>query len=110
MAMATTDGIVLPSSPENTLTFTYTVAGEASYPADVRVAVTDDWTAVVSSNYTVTHRRAGRTHLDMVQKLSPIDGAMVARVISGEKVLGGDEIIFELHGCHRACDCGLLSV
>ena len=96
MAMATTDGIVLPGSPENTLTFTYTVAGESSYPADVRVAVTDDWTAVVSSNYTVTHKRAGRTHLDMVQKLSPIDGAMVARVISGEKVMAGDEIIFEL--------------
>ena len=55
-----TDGIVLPGSTENTLTFTYTVAGAASYPADVRVTVTDDWTAVVSSNHTVTHMRAGR--------------------------------------------------
>ena len=61
-AAAMTDGIVLPGSTENTLTFTYTVAGEAGYPADVRVAVTDDWTAVVSSNYTVTHKRAGITH------------------------------------------------
>ena len=40
-AVAMTDGIVLPGSTENTLTFTYTVAGAAGYPADVRVAVTD---------------------------------------------------------------------
>ena len=96
MAMAMTDGIVLPGSTENTLTFTYTVAGEASFPADVRVAVSDDWTSVVSSNYTVTHKRAGITHLDMVEKKDPIDGAMVARVVSGETVMAGDEIIFEL--------------
>ena len=46
----------------------------------------------------------------MVEKKDPIDGAMVARVVSGETVMAGDEIIFELHECHRACDCGLLSV
>ena len=96
MAMAMTDGIVLPGSTENTLTFTYTVAGAAGYPADVRVAVTDDWTAVVSSNHTVTHKRAGITHLNVVEKKSPIDGAMVARVVSGETVMAGDEIVFEL--------------
>ena len=95
-AAAMTDGIVLPGSTENTLTFTYTVAGAAGYPADVRVAVTDDWTAVVSSNHTVTHKRAGITILDVVEKKAPIDGAMVARVVSGETVMAGDEIVFEL--------------
>ena len=95
-ATAMTDGIVLPGSTENTLTFTYTVAGAAGYPADVRVTVTDDWTAVVSSNHTVTHKRAGVTILDVVEKKAPVDGAMVARVISGETVMAGDEIIFEL--------------
>ena len=95
-AAAMTDGIVLPGSTENTLTFTYTVAGAAGYPADVRVAVTDDWTAVVSSNHTVTHKRAGVTILDVVEKKAPIDGAMVARVVSGETVMAGDEIVFEL--------------
>ena len=94
-ATAMTDGIVLPGSTENTLTFTYNVAGEASYPSDVRVAVPDDWTAPTGSNYTVAHKRAGRTRLGMVEKKAPVDGAMVARVVSGETVLGGDEIIFE---------------
>ena len=106
MAMATTDGIVLPGSTENILTFTYTVAGEASFPADVRVAVTDDWTSVVSSNYTVAHKRAGITHLDMVEKKDPIDGAMVARVVSGETVMAGDEIIFELMDVTAPADAG----
>ena len=37
-------------------------------------------------------------------------GLWVARVVSGETVMAGDEIVFELPGGHRACDCGLLSV
>ena len=107
MATAMTDGIVLPGSTENTLTFTYTVAGEASYPADVRVAVPDGWTSVVPSNHTVTHKRAGRTQSsDMVQEKSPIDGAMVARVVSGEKVLGGDQIIFTFENVTAPTDAG----
>ena len=95
-AAATTDGIVLPGSTENTLTFTYTAAGEASYPSDVRVAVTDDWTAPTPSNYIVTHKRANRTRLGMVEEKPPVDGAMVARVVSGETVMAGDEIVFTL--------------
>ena len=94
MAVAMTDGIVLPGSTENTLTFTYTAAGEASYPSDVRVAVTDDWTTPTPSNYGVTHKRTGRTRLGMVEEKPPVDGAMVARVVSGETVMGGDEIVF----------------
>ena len=34
--------------------------------------------------------------LNVVEKKAPIDGAMVARVISGETVMAGDEIVFEL--------------
>ena len=97
-AVATTDGIVLPGSTENTLTFTYTAAGAASYPSTVRVAVTDDWTTPTPSNYSVTHKRAGRTRLGMVEEKPPVDGAMVARVVSGETVMGGDEIIFTFEG------------
>ena len=97
-AVATTDGIVLPGSTENTLTFTYTAAGEASYPSDVRVGVTDDWTTPTPSNYSVTHKRTGRTRLGMVEEKPPVDGAMVARVVSGETVMGGDEIVFTLEG------------
>ena len=105
-AVATTDGIVLPGSTENTLTFTYTAAGAASYPSDVRVAVTDDWTTPTPSNYSVTHKRAGRTRLGMVEEKPPVDGAMVARVVSGETVMGGDEIIFTLEGVTAPATAG----
>ena len=105
-AVAMTDGIVLPGSTENTLTFTYTVAGAAGYPANVRVAVTDAWTSVVSANYTVSHKRAGVTILDVVEKKAPIEGAMVARVVSGETVMAGDEIVFELQNVTAPADAG----
>ena len=52
-----TGGIVLAGSTDNTLTFTYTVAGAAGYPKDVRIAVPDGWDAPIPSNYTVTHKR-----------------------------------------------------
>ena len=95
-ATAMTDGIVKPSTEDNTLTFTYTVAGTASYPADIRVVVPDDWTPPLSSNYTVTHKRAGRARPGIVEEKPPVDGAMLARVVDGEEVMAGDEIIFEL--------------
>ena len=105
-AVAMTDGIVLPGSTENTLTFTYTAAGAASYPSTVRVAVIDDWTTPTPSNYSVTHKRAGRTRLGMVEEKPPVDGAMVARVVSGETVMGGDEIIFTLEGVTAPATAG----
>ena len=96
---------VLPGST-NTLTFTYNVAGEASYPSDVRVAVPDDWTPATSSNYTVTLKRSNRTRLEIVEDKGPIDGAMVARIASGETVMAGDEIIFEFMDVTAPADAG----
>ena len=94
-AVAMTDGIVLPGTEDNTLTFTYTVAGTASYPADIRVAVPDDWTPPTPNNYSVTHKRGGRSRLGMVEEKAPVEGAMLARVVDGEEVIAEDEIIFE---------------
>ena len=84
-----------PGSEDNILTFTYTVAGTASYPATVRVAVPDGWDAPISSNYTVTHKRS-RALDGIVEKKPPIEGAMLARVVDGEEVMGGDQITFRL--------------
>ena len=96
---------VLPGST-NTLTFTYTVAGEASYPSDVRVAVPDDWTPATASNFTVSLKRSNRTRLGIVEKKGPIDGAMVARISSDEQVMAGDEIIFEFLDVTAPADAG----
>ena len=94
-AVAMTGGIVKPGTTGNTLTFTYTVAGEAFYPSDVRVVVPDGWTPPASRNdYTVMHERDGDPVLDEVEPKDPADGAMIARVVDGESVIGGDQIIF----------------
>ena len=94
-ATAMTGGIVKPGTTGNTLTFTYTVAGEAFYPSDVRVVVPDGWTPPASRNdYTVMHERDGDPVLDAVEPKDPADGAMIARVVDGESVIGGDQIIF----------------
>ena len=94
-AVAMTGGIVKPGTTGNTLTFTYTVAGEAFYPSDVRVVVPDGWTPPASRNdYTVVHERDGDPVLDAVEPKDPADEAMIARVVDGESVIGGDQIIF----------------
>ena len=58
-----TGGIILAGSTDKTLTFTYTVAGEARYPKDVRIAVPDGWDAPIASSYTVSLKRSGQTQL-----------------------------------------------
>ena len=55
----------------------------------------DGWTPPASRNdYTVMHERDGDPVLDAVEPKDPADGAMIARVVDGESVMGGDQIIF----------------
>ena len=91
-----TDGIILAGDTDRALKFTYTVAGEASYPADVRIAVPDGWDVPIAGNYKVSFQRAGQTDSRKVeQKATQVPGSMVARVSRGETLMGGDLIIFE---------------
>ena len=103
-AVAMTDGIVLPGSEDNTLTFTYTVAGTASYPRMSASQCLMIGHRLSLANYTVTHKRAGRTRPGMVEEKPPVDGAMVARVVRWRKVMGGDEIIFEFSNVTAPAD------
>ena len=94
---------VTAGTGENELTVTYTLAGEASYPADVRVAVPTGWSvptneAAADANegtYKVELMRDGKVVANIIEKIAPIDGSMVARVLpGGVKVMGGDMIVF----------------
>ena len=64
MIAVDTGGIILAGSTDKTLTFTYTVAGEAKYPKDVRIAVPDGWDAPIAANYEVSIKRSGQTQLE----------------------------------------------
>ena len=88
-----TGGIVLLGATDSTLTFTYTVAGETSFPSNVRILVPNGWDAPIASNHTVTQKRAGLTIGDVVERV-PIDGAMVAQALAGATVEAGDQIVF----------------
>ena len=97
MIAVDTGGIILAgSTTDKTLTFTYTVAGEASYPKDVRIAVPDGWDVPIAGNYTVSHKsgtqssRAGT----MVEQSTRVPGSMVARVVRDQTLMSGDLIIF----------------
>ena len=94
MIAVDTGGIILAGSTDKTLTFTYTVAGEASYPKDVRIAVPDGWDAPIASSYTVSLKRSGQTQLRMVEQSTRVAGSMVARVVRNQTLMGGDLIIF----------------
>ena len=96
MIAVDTDGIILAGSTDKTLTFTYTVAGEASYPKDVRIAVPDGWDAPVALSYEVSHKRGTQTSREgtMVEQSTRVPGSMVARVVRDETLMGGDLIIF----------------
>ena len=94
MIAVDTDGTILAGSTDKTLTFTYTVAGEASYPKDVRIAVPDGWDAPVALNYEVSLKRGTQTQSRMVEQSTRVPGSMVARVMRGETLMGGDLIIF----------------
>ena len=94
MIAVDTGGIILAGSTDKTLTFTYTVAGEASYPKDVRIAVPDGWDAPIASSYTVSLKRSGQTQLRMVEQSTRVAGSMVARVVRDQTLMGGDLIIF----------------
>ncbi len=87
----------------NTLTVTYTVAGDASYPKDIRVAVPTGWSvptneAAADANkgtYKVELMRDGKVVANVVEKIAPIDRSMVARILpGGVKALGGDMVVF----------------
>ena len=88
-----TGGIVLLGDADRTLTFAYTVAGETSYPSNIRILVPDGWDAPIPDNHTVMQKRAGLTIGDVVERV-PIDGAMVAQAVAGAMVKAGDQIVF----------------
>ena len=75
---------VTAGSSGNILTFTYTVAGEATYPRDIRIAVPEGWSkpgdVADEGTYTVTLMRGGKAETGVVEGKSPIEGSMVARV------------------------------
>ena len=106
---------VTAGTGENTVTVTYTVAGEASYPKDVRVAVPDGWSvptneAAADANegtYKVELMRDGKVVANVIEKIAPIDGSMVARVLpGGVKVSGGDMIVFTYQNADSPADMG----
>ena len=83
------------------LTFTYTAAGEASYPREIRVTVPRSWGTPSdkatspdnSGTYSVVHKRSNVTHRGVVSELDPEGQDMIARINPALKVLAGDQII-----------------
>ena len=102
--IADSDKVVAPGAPGETITFTYTAAGEISYPREFRVRVPAGWSAPTANptspenagTYSVGHIR---DDVDMgnrfVEEIAPVDRDMVARVKAGIlHVLAGDQIVF----------------
>ena len=94
---------VTAATAGNNLTITYTVAGEATYPKDIRVAVPTGWSvptneaegAANKGTYKVELMRAGKANTGVIDKVAPIDGSMVARVKPGGiKMMGDDMVVF----------------
>ena len=101
--IADSDSVVAPGAPGETITFTYTAAGEISYPREFRVRVPAGWSAPTANptspenagTYSVGHLRDS---VDMgnriVEEIAPVDRDMVARVKTGVlHVLAGDQIV-----------------
>ena len=96
--------VVTAGSEGNDLVFIYTAAGEIGHSArDFRVVVDGDWPPAnkeaaaddEQGTYSVTLLRDGDEYTDIVKKVDPIDGRMVARIEFGaESVLKDDQIIF----------------
>ena len=92
--------VVTTGATEETLTFTYTAAGEiAGARREFRVRVPASWTTVdlTSQDYTVRHETADGTDVGSrsIEKLDPIGQEMVARVkLGGIEVVAEDKIIF----------------
>ena len=99
-----TGGIILAGSTDKTLTFTYTVAGEASYPKDLRIAVPDGWDPPIAANYEVSLKRSGQTQQRMVEQNTRVPGSMVARVVRDQTLMGGDQIIFKYNSATTPAD------
>ena len=100
--------IVAPSPAEGadttvTLTFTYTAAGEITFPWEFRVRVPTGWsTQLAATEYTVTHRSGtplADTGSRTIEKLGPVGRDMVARVkrnvADSHHVMAEDEVVFE---------------
>ena len=102
----TPPGVITAGSTGNKLTFTYTVAGDASYPREFRVKVPTGWSTPIKDDtaatkqgtYKVEHRRPIgdilKTLTTTVQKLNPVGMDMVARVKAAQMVKAGDQITF----------------
>ena len=104
----TPPGIIAAGSTGNNLTFTYTAAGDISYPREFRITIPAGWSTPIKDDagatkqgtYKVIHKRPiGAIFKDLgttiVQKLDPVGMDMVARVRAGEMVKAKDEIIFQ---------------
>ena len=101
--IADSDKVVAPDATGETITFTYTAAGEISYPREFRVRVPAGWSAPTANptspenagTYSVGHIR---DTVDMgnriVEEIAPVDRDMVARVKTGIlHVQAGDQIV-----------------
>ena len=100
---------VTVNSSGNTLTFTYTPAGEITDRAtDIRVEVPSGWSEPTDSidtdakgSFTVTHRKlvnevyALQTGADQaVEKIGPFDRQMAARLRFGKSIGANDQVVF----------------
>ena len=101
-------GAVTAGMTVEKITFTYTVAGDATYPTDIRVEVPSDWsdpTAEAAGDdnygtYKVTHRNKDGRDLGTtkVTELAPIEDengvwSMAARIKAGPVSVAADETI-----------------
>ena len=109
-----TDGAILAGSTGNTLTFTYTAAGQISTSlTEFRVIVDEDWSKPIAGGkasdkkgtYSITHLRGFSEYSTIVEKIAPIDYDMIARVKSGASpIMGGDTIEFEYQNADAPAD------